>query len=85
MKQMSMINVLVVNNITSMFMYAENFREVENIEVAIAQYFLRVIEEVGLSNVLQIVIDNATNCKAAGRGIQKVHKHIFWSSCVVHT
>ncbi|XP_057419590.1 uncharacterized protein LOC130713800 [Lotus japonicus] len=49
----------------------KNFREVENIEVAIAQYFLRVIEEVGLSSVLQIVIDNATNCKAAGRGIQK--------------
>ncbi|KAJ9538755.1 hypothetical protein OSB04_031488 [Centaurea solstitialis] len=29
--------------------------------------------------------DNAANCKAAGREVEKVHKHIFWSPCCVHT
>ncbi|XP_056685773.1 uncharacterized protein [Spinacia oleracea] len=31
------------------------------------------------------VTDNAKNCIAAGREIEKVHKHIFWSPCVCHT
>lgn len=32
-----------------------------------------------------MVTDNASNCKAAGREIQKVHNHIFWSPCTAHT
>ncbi|XP_058006738.1 uncharacterized protein LOC110665762 [Hevea brasiliensis] len=39
----------------------------------------------GPSNVLQVITDNASNCKAAGKEIEKAYKHIFWSSCVVHT
>ncbi|XP_037469586.1 uncharacterized protein LOC119341840 [Triticum dicoccoides] len=37
------------------------------------------------SNVLQVITDNASNCRVAGEEIEKVHKHIFWSPCVVHT
>ena len=51
----------------------------------IAAYLLEAIDAVGPSNVLQVVTDNAANCKAAGKEIEKVHKHIFWSPCVVHT
>ncbi|XP_076940642.1 uncharacterized protein LOC143609905 [Bidens hawaiensis] len=39
----------------------------------------------GASNVLQVITDNAANCKATGKEIEKVHKHIFWSPCCVHT
>nr|KAJ0200836.1 hypothetical protein LSAT_V11C600315340 [Lactuca sativa] len=39
----------------------------------------------GPRNVLQVVTDNATNCKAAGKEVEKVHKQIFWSPCCVHT
>ena len=62
-----------------------NFSGVEKIGVAIAEFLLKAIKEVGPTNVIQVVTDNASNCKATGREIEKVHKHIFWSPCVVHT
>ncbi|KAM2156318.1 hypothetical protein ACFX1R_042019 [Malus domestica] len=51
----------------------------------IVDYLLKAIEQVGGINVIQVVTDNAKNCVAAGQEIRKVHKHIFWSPCVVHT
>lgn len=68
-----------------MFLYAEDFSGVEKTGKEIADFLLKAIDEVGPSNVLQVVTDNAANCKAAGKEIEKVHKHIFWSPCVVHT
>jgi len=39
---------------------------------------LKAIEDIWPSNVfLQIVIDNAKNCQAAGKGTEKIHKHIL--------
>jgi hypothetical protein len=66
-------------------MYAEDFSGVEKTGIAIAEFFIKAIEEIGPSNVLQVVTDNAANCKAAGKEVQKLYKHIFWSPCVVHT
>ena len=68
-----------------MFLYAEDFFGVEKTGVAISEFLLKPIEKVGPTNVLQAMTDNASNCKAAGREIAKVHKHIFWFACVVHT
>ncbi|XP_004499524.1 uncharacterized protein [Cicer arietinum] len=84
-KHMPLINVLVVNSRAAMFFYADDISGVEKTGVAIAKYLIKTIEEIGPSNVLQVVTDNAANCKAAGKEIQKVYKHIFWSLCVVHT
>ncbi|KAL4556082.1 hypothetical protein LXL04_038722 [Taraxacum kok-saghyz] len=53
--------------------------------VEISKFLIGAIENVGSSNVLQVVTDNAANCKAVGREIEKVYKHIFWSPCCVHT
>ncbi|XP_073360305.1 uncharacterized protein [Aegilops tauschii subsp. strangulata] len=69
----------------SMFLYAEDFSGEEKTGEAIAQFLLQAIEEIGPSNVLQVITDNASNCRVAGEEIQRVHKHIFWSPCVVHT
>ena len=80
-----LINVIAVNSRGAMFMYSEDFSGVEKTGVAIANFLLGAIETVGPSNVLQVVTDNAANCKAAGREVEKVHKHIFWSPCCVHT
>jgi len=51
----------------------------EKTGVAISEFLLKAIEEVDPMNVLQVVTDNASNWKAAGREIAEVHKHIFWS------
>ncbi|XP_039063935.1 uncharacterized protein LOC120208863 [Hibiscus syriacus] len=84
-KQKPLINVLVVNSRGSMFMYTEDFSGVEKTGKAIAEFLIQAIESVGPSNVLSVVTDNASNCKLAGKEIEKVYKHIFWSPCCVHT
>ena len=66
-------------------MYAEDFSGEEKTGVKISKYLLEAIESIGPSNVLQVVTDNAANCKAAGKEVEKVYRHIFWSPCVVHS
>jgi hypothetical protein len=55
-----------------MFLYAEDFSGEEKTGEAIAQFLLQAIDEIGPANVLQVITDNASNCKSAGREIQKV-------------
>ena len=76
-KNMPLINVIATNNRGAMFMYAEDFSGIEKTGAAIAEFLLKAVEEIGASNVLQIVTDNAANCKLAGKEIEKVHNHIF--------
>jgi len=38
----------------------------------IVQFLLKAIDDIGPTNVLQIVTDNASNCKAAGKEIENV-------------
>jgi hypothetical protein len=46
---------------------------------------LKTINDVGPSNVIKVIIDNAANCEGAGKFIERAHPHIFWSRCLVHT
>ncbi|XP_057518312.1 uncharacterized protein LOC130799224 [Amaranthus tricolor] len=52
----------------------------------IASLLNDAIEEVGDDKfVIQILTDNASNCKAAGELIEGRYPHIFWTPCIVHT
>ncbi|KHN08416.1 hypothetical protein glysoja_043955, partial [Glycine soja] len=51
----------------------------------IVKHMREVIMEVGHSNVVQIVTDNAAICKAAGLIIEAEFPSIYWTPCVVHT
>ncbi|GKD60739.1 putative ribonuclease H-like domain-containing protein [Tanacetum coccineum] len=70
-KHNPLINVLAVNSRGAMFMYAEDFSGIEKTGVEIADFFISAIETVGPTNVLSVVTDNASNCKAAGVEIEK--------------
>jgi hypothetical protein len=72
MKNKPLINVMASNSRGSMFLYAEDFSGEVKTGEAIAQFLLQAIEEIGPSNVLQVITDNASNCKVAGREIQRV-------------
>jgi len=43
------------------------------------------IKEVGAQNVIQIITDNASACKAACAIVESKYLHIFWTPCVMHT
>ncbi|XP_039155472.1 uncharacterized protein LOC104431857 [Eucalyptus grandis] len=44
-----------------------------------------VINEIGHENVVQVITDNASNCKGAGQLIEQEFPSIMWTPCVVHT
>ncbi|XP_021803930.1 uncharacterized protein LOC110748227, partial [Prunus avium] len=51
----------------------------------IANLLDECIREIGPQNVVQVITDNASACKAAGQIIEAKYSHIFWTPCVVHT
>jgi hypothetical protein len=44
-----------------------------------------VIEEVEPEHVVQVITNNAANCRAAGLMIETKYKNIYWTPCIVHT
>ena len=51
----------------------------------IAQHIKDAIMEVGSSNVVQIVTNNANVCKTSSMIIENKFPGIYWTPCVVHT
>ncbi|XP_016474542.2 uncharacterized protein LOC107796301 [Nicotiana tabacum] len=51
----------------------------------IANLFIKSIEEVGASNVVQVITDNASNMNLVGSTVEQTYPHIFWTPCVVHS
>ena len=68
-----------------MFLRADNCEGEYKSKEYIAEKLRAIIDEVGRQNVVQIITDNATNCKGVGLLIEAENDHIFWTPCVVHT
>jgi hypothetical protein len=51
----------------------------------IFEKLVETINFIGVENVVQVVTDNASNCKGARLMLEKKYHHIFWTPCVVHT
>nr|KAJ0221091.1 hypothetical protein LSAT_V11C200051740 [Lactuca sativa] len=82
-KNEPLINVIAQNSRGATFMYAEAFSGIEKMGVEIAKFLRQAIEEIGPSSVTQVVTNNAANCKAAGREIQKVAQTRFASHYIL--
>ena len=77
-----LINVVACNSRGSMFLYVEDFFGVEKTGKEIANFLLKSSDEIGPINVLQVVIDNASNCKLTGNGDRKgIQTHILAPVC----
>ncbi|KAL8514742.1 hypothetical protein ACS0TY_013720 [Phlomoides rotata] len=44
-----------------------------------------VITEINVSNVVQVITDNAPVCKVVGMLVEQAYPNVFWTPCVVHT
>ncbi|KAK9019125.1 hypothetical protein V6N11_034164 [Hibiscus sabdariffa] len=79
-----LINFMATSGNEPMFLKAVNcFGEVKD-KFFIANLMKEVIDKVGHQNVVQIITDNASNCKGAGEIIESMYPHIYWTPCVVH-
>jgi hypothetical protein len=80
-----LINFIVVTKDGHMFLRAINTKVDVKRKEYIAEKLMIIIEEVGLKNVVQVITDNASNCKGAGMLIEQKYNHIFCTPCLVHT
>ncbi|KAL5164740.1 hypothetical protein HKD37_18G049995 [Glycine soja] len=85
LQRRSLINFMVVTESGPMFLKAIDCSNEIKDKDFIAKHMREVIMEVGHSNVVRIVMDNAAVCKAAGLIIEAEFPSIYWTSCVVHT
>ncbi|KAH1261636.1 hypothetical protein GmHk_02G004453 [Glycine max] len=81
----SLINFMIVMESGPMFLKTIDCSNEIKDKDFIAKHMREVIMEVGPSNIVQIVIDNAAVCKAAGLIIEAEFPSIYWTPCVVHT
>jgi hypothetical protein len=80
-----LINILGVSSTGAVFLGVHDSSSVMAFSQNIADILLKTIDEVGPTNVIQVITDNAENCKGAGKIIEPKYTHIFWSGCLVHT
>ncbi|XP_026438026.1 uncharacterized protein LOC113336291 [Papaver somniferum] len=84
-KNTSLINIMAVSDGKAMFLSAHDVSGIEKTGENISAILLKAIEEIGPWNVIQVLTDNAANCKLAGEIIEQKYPHIFWSGCLAHT
>jgi hypothetical protein len=84
-KNQHLINVIGVSASGAVFLAAHDSSSISATSQNISELLLKTIDEVGPFNVIQVITDNAANCKGAGKIIERMHPHIFWSGCLVHT
>lgn len=80
-----LINFMVASESGPMFLKSVDCSGEVKDKYFIADLLKEVINEVGNENVVQIITDNARNCKGAGEIIQGMFPQIYWTPCVVHT
>ncbi|XP_057418312.1 uncharacterized protein LOC130712497 [Lotus japonicus] len=80
-----LINFMAVTESGPMFLKAVDCSDEVKDKDFIAKKIREVIIEVGPSNVVQVVTDNAPVCRAAGLIIESEFPSIYWTPCVVHT
>jgi len=80
-----LINFLAVTKSGPIFLKCENTEGKVKTKEYIVGLLVEVIEKVGPKNVVQVITDNAANCKAAGLIVEAMYKNIFWTPCVVRT
>jgi hypothetical protein len=79
-----LLNILAVNAKGAKFVDAINTAGQQKTAEYISKQLSDGIDLVGPECVVQVITDNAANCKAAGAIIEGKYPGIFWSPCVAH-
>ena len=80
-----LLNFMAITEDGPMFLRSINTEGEVKSKEYIRDRLCEIIEAVGPANVVQVITDNASNCRGAGLLVQERYNHIFWTACVVHT
>ncbi|KAH6800303.1 hAT transposon superfamily protein [Perilla frutescens var. hirtella] len=84
-KRRNIINLCVNSRLGSVFLSSKDFTHIAHTSEIIFGYVDNCIEEVGLDNVVQIVIGNAANNMGIAKLLKGKRPKIFWTSCAANT
>ncbi|XP_048139360.1 uncharacterized protein LOC115735362 isoform X2 [Rhodamnia argentea] len=79
------INLMAVSDGVAMFIKSVDCSGETKDMHFIFNLLKEVINEIGHENVIQVITDNASNCKGAGQLIEQEFPSIVWMPCVVYT
>ena len=79
------MNVLAVSTRGAMLLKAVDCEGEIKDGPFIANILIQAIEQVGPQNVVQVMTDNAKNCRVVSLLVEERYEHIFWTPCVVHS
>ncbi|KAH7299309.1 hypothetical protein KP509_24G004800 [Ceratopteris richardii] len=85
-KNRGIINILVSCPIGTFFLRAVEVgkKGKKTTGVFIYRHIKKAIEEVGSSNVVQVVTNNASNCRHMEQLLEGEYPHIVWTPCATH-
>lgn len=83
-KGITLINILVNCPEGNLFLKSMDISEIRNSAEALYQLFVKVIEEVGVRNVLQVVTSGEERYVVSGKRLIDSYPSIFWTPCAGH-
>ncbi|CAN6579051.1 unnamed protein product [Malus baccata var. baccata] len=84
-KRRSIMNLCVNCKEGTIFLSSKECSSEAHTGEYIFEYVDKCVEEIGPSNVIQVVTDNASNNMAAANMMKKKRPNMFWTSCATHT
>ncbi|XP_075092047.1 uncharacterized protein LOC107764674 [Nicotiana tabacum] len=78
------INVLVNSPRGSVFLESHDASNSSTDGIKIYNLFRKTIDKIGKQNIIQIVTDNASENVSAGRMMEAMYPHIYWTPCAAH-
>ena len=79
-----LINIIATSPKGAMFLKDEDYSGEVKDSQFIANVLIKAIEQIGPNKVVQVIMDNAPVCKAAGLIVESRFDNIFWTPCIVH-
>ena len=79
-----LINIIANSPKGAIFIRAEDCSGEMKDAQFIADILIKFINQIGPSKVVQVIIDNAPVCNAAGLIVESRYDHILWTPYIVH-
>ena len=80
-----LINIMIVSPRGETFVHVVDYAGSSKSRPYIVDVISSIIEEGGAKNVIQVVMDNAKNCKHAGKILKQRYPHVYPCGCNTHS
>ncbi|XP_027182149.1 uncharacterized protein LOC113780554 [Coffea eugenioides] len=83
-RKRTMNNFLVNSPAGSVFLSSVDTTDISKTAQKLFELLDGIVEKIGEDNVVQVITDNASNYKAAGKILMEKRKRLFWTPCAAH-